>query len=140
MFVSIGTPEKLQTFLELNPHVPQNSILVDDYEHKLYKRLGYTRFDEVDDVSKIKPIKLFGLFDLGVGGLWNYATRFLEMAPVEGGVDWTELPEGGMRNGGTLVVTGDEVVYQWADTIPSDVPDVEEVLQIAKTAASRSRG
>lgn len=139
VFVSIGTPEKLETFLELNPVVPRDSILVDDYEHKLYKNLGFGRFDEVslDEAKGIDATKLFGFANLGVGNLWNYATRFQDMAPLEGNeVDWTNLPEGGMRNGGTLVVRGDDVIYQWSDTIPSDVPDVEDVLEVARNAAA----
>ena len=34
IFVSIGSPEKLATFLSLNPTVPRDEILVDDYDHK----------------------------------------------------------------------------------------------------------
>ena len=58
--------------------------------------------------------------------------------PGELRVDWTNLPEGGLRNGGTLVVKGDDVVYQWSDKIPSDVPDVEDVLRIARNAAKET--
>lgn len=143
IFVSIGTPEKLETFLELNPCVPRDSILVDGYDHELYKNLGFGRFDEVNPArattggEKIDPRKLLGFANLGAGNLWNYATRFSEMVPSEGDdVDWTDLPEGGMRNGGTLVVKGDDVVYQWSDAIPSDVPVVEDVLDIARNAAA----
>lgn len=136
VFISIGTPEKLETFLELNPYMPRDSILVDDYEHRLYKKLGFSRFDEVsmDQANGISLKKLLRFFNLGVGSLWNYTTRFLDMAPVEGGVDWTDLPEGGLRNGGTIVVKGDDVVYQWSDTIPSDVPDIADVIVAARNA------
>ncbi len=138
IFISIGTPAKLETFLELNSCVPRNSILVDDYEHRLYKQLEFSRFDEVnsDQVKDISGKKLLRFFDLGVGNLWNYATRALEMAPVEGNVNWGDLPEGGLRNGGTLVVKGEDVIYQWSDTIPSDVPDIGEVVDVAKNAAA----
>lgn len=59
IFVSIGTPQKLETFLELNPNVRRGSILVDDYDHKLYKNLGFSRFDEVgmDRASEISALK-----------------------------------------------------------------------------------
>mmetsp|Transcript_35163 Transcript_35163/g.84861 ORF Transcript_35163/g.84861 Transcript_35163/m.84861 type:complete len:152 (-) Transcript_35163:167-622(-) len=136
IFVSIGTPDKLETFLELNPSVPRESILVDDYDHRLYKQLGFGRFDEANlKMAGTDARKLFRIFDLGPGGMWSYATRFLEMAPLEGtSVDWSDLPEGGMRNGGTLVVSGEEVIYQWSDTIPSDVPNVADVVEIAMKA------
>ena len=143
IFVSIGTPEKLETFLELTPTVPREDVLVDDYEHRLYKNLGFTRFDEIgaNQAGGISPRKLTRFFvDLGAGGLFSYATRFLEMAPTEGDVDWRNLPEGGLRNGGTLVVKGDDIIYQWSDKIPSDVPDIEEVVNIARDAAARAAG
>jgi len=138
IFVSIGTPEKLETFLELNPHVPRESILVDNYEHALYKKLGFSRFDEASPEQlkgNVDLTKLFRFLDLKIPGLWNYATKSLEMAPVEGSVDWFDLPEGGLRNGGTLVVKGNSVIFQWKDTIPSDVPNSEDVLKIASDAA-----
>jgi len=141
IFISIGNAEKLQTFLYLNPNVPREQILVDDYDHKLYKELGFSRFDQVsfDEVQEIEAKKIFQLFKLGIGNLWNYAMRALEMAPLEGNVNWLDLPEGGLRNGGTLVVKGDNVIYQWRDTIPSDVPKVEDVLKIARDAARNDK-
>ena len=143
IFVSIGTPAKLEKFLELNPNVSRDCILVDDYDHTLYKSLGFSRFDEVQldrasDISISVP-KLLRFFHLGVGNLWKYATNFLDMAPVEGSVDWTDLPVGGLRNGGTLVVKGDDVIYQWSDTIPSDVPEIAHVVEIAKSAAAAAK-
>jgi len=142
IFVSIGTAEKLRTFLDLNPRVSKDQILVDDYNHKLYKELGFSRFDQVDlkDIRKLDAKKLFRFFQLGFGNMWNYATKALEMAPVEGGVNWLDLPEGGLRNGGTLVVKGNDVIFQWSDTIPSDVPNVLDVLEIAKNSVRTTKG
>lgn len=136
--MSIGNPEKLEAFLEMNPCVPRGGILVDDYDHALYKELGFGRFDEVADFGwsdVARAAKVLRFADLGVGNLLNYATKGLSLAPVEGRVDWRNLPEGGLRNGGTLVVKGDDVVYQWKDKIPSDVPDVNDVLDRARKAA-----
>jgi len=74
---------------------------------------------------------------LGIPSLFNYVTRFGDMVPIEGSVDWNNLPEGGLRNGGTLVVKGDNVIYQHSDLIPSDVPNVDAVVEIAKTATGK---
>lgn len=110
---------------------------MDDYDHVLYKKLGFSRFDEVNSEQRkqIDAMKLLRFLDLGLSNLWNYVTKALEMAPVEGNVDWLDLPEGGLRNGGTVVVKGDDVIYYWSDTIPSDVPNVKDVLEIARDAA-----
>jgi hypothetical protein len=45
-----------------------------------------------------------------------------------------EVPEGVLRLGGTFVVKGDKVLYQWNDRLPGDHPDIQEVLEIAKSA------
>jgi len=112
---------------------------VDDYNHELYKQLGFSRFDELnkDDTNKINAKKLISFFSLGIPSLFNYATRFGDMVPIEGSVDWNNLPESGLRNGGTVVVKGDDIIYQHSDLIPSDVPNVADVVEIAKTAAGK---
>ena len=43
-----------------------------------------------------------------------------------------QVLESVMRLGGTFVIKGDEVVYQWNDFIPGDTPDLQDVLQAAK--------
>ena len=113
-------------------------FLVDDYNHELYKQLGFSRFDELskDEATKINATKLISFSGLGIPSLFNYATRFGDMVPIEGSVDWNNLPESGLRNGGTVVVKGDDVIYQHSDLIPSDVPNVADVVEIAKTAAA----
>ena len=71
IFISIGSPEKLETFLQLNPTVPRNNILVDDYDHKLYKQLGFSRFDELkkDQAGDINFKKLIP--NLGIASLFS---------------------------------------------------------------------
>ena len=46
-----------------------------------------------------------------------------------------EFPEGVAWTGGTFVIQGDEVLYQWTDTVPGNHPIVEDVVKIAKDAA-----
>ena len=48
-----------------------------------------------------------------------------------------EVPEGVLRTGGTVVIQGQNVLYQWTDTVPGNHPDIEEVVQIAKDAAEK---
>mmetsp|Transcript_4776 Transcript_4776/g.7262 ORF Transcript_4776/g.7262 Transcript_4776/m.7262 type:complete len:102 (+) Transcript_4776:753-1058(+) len=89
--------------------------------------------------SKVNTLRKLSAFLplLGVSTLIQYVTHVLPLAPVEGTLNWLDLPEGGLRNGGTLVIQGDNVIYQWSDTIPSDVPDVQEVLQIAQNSVRK---
>jgi len=140
IFVSIGTSEKLETFLEMNSCVPRDGILVDDYDHTLYKKLEFSRFDEAELVwsDTLKASKLLQFTNIGVANLLNYTTKALTMAPVKGRVDWRSLPEGGLRNGGTLIVNGEDIVYQWSDKIPSDVPNVNDILNMARKVAKNN--
>ena len=51
----------------------------------------------------------------------------MELSPVEPGSK--EFPEGVKRLGGTFVIDGDDVIYQWNDRIPGDNPDLDDVMQ-----------
>ena len=124
----------------MNSCVPRDGILVDDYDHTLYKKLEFSRFDEAELVwsDTLKASKLLQFTNIGVANLLNYTTNALTMAPVKGRVDWRSLPEGGLRNGGTLIVNGEDIVYQWSDKIPSDVPNVNDILNMARKVAKNN--
>lgn len=144
IFVSIGSVDKLKLFLEKNPKIPADQILVDDYEHKSYKEtMGFERFDEIKSINQLRGldpsklvIPLFGT--LGVSKLLNYVQNVPALAPLEGDLNWSDLPEGGLRNGGTIVLGGGEdprVLYRWNDKIPGDVPDPKAVYREATQVA-----
>lgn len=144
IFISIGSVDKLKLFLEKNPKIPADQILVDDYDHKSYKdTMGFERFDEIKSINQLRgldPSKLVLplLKTLGVSKLLNYVQNVPALAPVEGELNWTDLPEGGLRNGGTIVLGGGsepKVLYRWNDKIPGDVPDPNDVYREATQAA-----
>jgi len=156
--VSIGRPEQLRTFLQENPRIPEDRILVDDHLHRSYKEtMGFSRFDETLDLTVLfrswTKLAIPLVTVLGIPKLWSYLTKVPELAPVAPGkqLDWTELPEGGLRNGGTLVIAnsddkdtnngnaGDHILYRWNDQIPGDVPDPSEVYREALEALERQR-
>lgn len=43
-----------------------------------------------------------------------------------------DVPEGVLWTGGTFVVQGNEVLYQWTDTVPGNHPVIEDVLSDAR--------
>ncbi len=144
IFVSIGSVEQLEQFLEENPKVPADQILVDDYDHKSYKEtMGFDRFDEITSINQLKGLDVSKLIlplfrTLGVSKLLKYVQNVPSLAPVEGDLNWRELPEGGLRNGGTLVLGGGaepKILYRWNDKIPGDVPDPSDVYQEASAVA-----
>jgi hypothetical protein len=146
IFVSIGSVEQLEEFLDQNPAIPRETILVDDYDHKSYKQtMGFQRFDEIKSINQLRglePSKLVVplLQTLGIGKLLSYVRKVPSLAPVEGDLDWRDLPEGGLRNGGTIVLGGavGSLLYRWNDKIPGDVPDPSDVYGAALNGASET--
>lgn len=128
-FVSIGDAEKLNKFLELNPFIPLENAFVDDYSMDAYKTAGFGSFRDLDPEAA-KKVKMQAPDMGGFGGWWKYLSNTVALAPIEKGK--SGIPEGVLQLGGTFVVRGDDVVYQWSDTVPGDTPDLAEVLSIVR--------
>jgi len=116
-------------FLEQNPGVDRDSMFVDDYEFGAYNNVGFGVAD-FSDKEKMKSVTITAP-DLGFGQWMSYLGNTMKLSPVDK-ITWGEIPEGVLRLGGTFVVRGDDVKYQWSDRIPGDHPDIEEVLEIAE--------
>lgn len=127
IFVSIGDEGKLNKFLDLNPHIPRDSAFVDDMERfDAYNTIGFGRFDEADK-EDIKNVKLSPPEMGGFGGWWRYLSNVMSISPIPDG-KMGEVPEGVLRLGGTFVVNGKDVVYQWNDKLPGDHPVPQEIF------------
>lgn len=129
--------EKLDTFLELNPFIPRDRMLVDDYyDFKAYESAGLGRFDEVDP-EVAKAVKMEAP-PLDLGTWWKYLTNVMKVSPIprDTKLFGSGIPEGVLRLGATFVIRGDEVLYQWSDRLPGDHPDVNKVADIAAAAAA----
>mmetsp|Transcript_16191 Transcript_16191/g.40625 ORF Transcript_16191/g.40625 Transcript_16191/m.40625 type:complete len:167 (-) Transcript_16191:121-621(-) len=144
IFVSIGSVDQLNKFLEQNPKIPADQILVDDYDHNSYKKtMAFERFDEITSINQLRGLDVSKLViplfqTLGVSKLLDYVQNVPSLAPVEGDLNWRELPEGGLRNGGTIVLRGGnepKILYRWNDKIPGDVPDPSEVYKEASAVS-----
>lgn len=129
-FISIGDAEKLNKFLDLNPKVPRDSAFVDGYEFAAYEAAGFGKLDG-SDPDAAKGAKLTPP-NLSMGDWFKYTTNLMALSPVPKDLKFGEIPEGVLRLGGTFVVDGDEVVYQWSDKIPGDYPEVDDVLKVTK--------
>ena len=132
-FVSIGDATKLETFLQANPSVPRTQILVDDYNLQAYTAVGLGKSDFSQPLPKGKTLQAPALD--GWRGWWQYLRNVLAVSPsASETVSSEQVMESVMRLGGTFVVKGDEVVYQWNDVIPGDTPDLRKVLAAVKNA------
>jgi len=137
IFISIGDEEKLNLFLDKNPYVDRENVLVDDYSFDAYKAAGFGRFDEQDkDVAK-EASKNMGAPAIGLKGAWDYMTSAGKLAPIPKDMKFGEIPEGVLRLGGTFVVNGNEIKYRWSDRLPGDHPDIEKVFNIAKEESTK---
>jgi len=133
IFVSIGDADKLNEFLDANPFIPIERTFVDDYSFDAYRAAGFGRFDQVDKEA-VKGIKMTAP-KLGFGEWITYFTTVGKVSPVPKDMKFGEFPEGVAWTGGTFVIQGDEVLYQWTDTIPGNHPLVKDVVKVAKGTA-----
>lgn len=140
IFISIGDKDKLAAFLEKNPEVPRDQVLVDDYNFDAYKAAGFGKFDDTPKDDAKEAMGNMVAPDLGFKGWWNYLTSVSKVSPIPEDMKFGEVPEGVLRLGGTFVVKGNEVVYRWSDRVPGDHPDIENVLQIAEETSSSKNG
>jgi len=108
-------------------------MFVDGYNFDAYKAVGIKSFTEVDKDS-VKDFKMSAP-DLSFRQWMSYFGNVMKISPVPKDLKFGELPEGVLRLGGTFVVSGDEVVYQWSDKIPGDHPVIDDVVSIAQKAA-----
>jgi len=134
MFISIGDLDGLKLFLEHNPTISPDAILVDDKkEFSLYQQAGFQSFGQ-QSWGKIKEVS-YRIPDLGLLDWWNYLTSIPTLGPFTPDLKFGQLPAGGMVNGGTMVVRGDDILYRWNDRMPGDHPDIEEVMKAARAGS-----
>lgn len=129
IFVSIGDQEKLATFLEKNPTIDPQSMFVDGYDFAAYESAGFGKFTDADQ-DTAKQVKL-GAPDLKFGQWMGYFGAVGKVSPIPKDMKFGEIPEGVLRLGGTFVVKGDEILYQWSDRLPGDHPDIKKVVSVA---------
>ena len=99
-------------------------MLVDGYEFNAYKGAGFGVIGDVKpDKIELKPPQ-------GVDWM-KYLFNVGKLSPIPKDLKFGQIPEGVTRLGGTFVVEDDKIVYAWADDIPGDHPDVNEVLKAA---------
>ena len=140
VFISIGDADKLNVFLDANPWMKKDQMFVDDYSFDAYRSAGFGKFDEVDKESDaVKNFKMTSP-DLKFGEWMKYFGVVNKVSPIPKEMKFGQFPEGVLWTGGTFVVQGEEVVYQWTDTIPGNHPVIENVIDIAKDAAKTNKG
>lgn len=123
VMVTVGDAEKMTTFLDNNPEIPRELLFADASESfDAYAAAGFGKIGEQGEpTAKLRaPTDVPWLKYLGnVGKV---------MPTIEG---FGQVPEGVLRLGGTFVLDAESVLFGWADEIPGDHPEVEDVLRAA---------
>ena len=104
-------------------------MFVDGYDFFAYESVGFGKFTDVDPETA-KQVKMAAP-DLSFGQWMRYARAVGKTSPIPKNMKFGEIPEGVLRLGGTFVVKGDEILYQWSDRLPGDHPEISEVLSLA---------
>ena len=130
MFVSIGDSIKLNKFLEINPYIPRDTIFVDGYGMGAYESAGFQQnlaFGmSLPEGYVMKPPGMGGL-----GGWWKYFSNVASISPAPSETVTREDVLGVVAKlGGTFVIDGDNVIFQWNDAIPGDHPDLDDIRKL----------
>lgn len=134
IFISIGDADKLNAFLDFNPFMPRDRFYVEGNSFGAYKAAGFNRFDQVDEKMAEGGLKLT-VPNLSLGEWMSCISNMGKLSPIPEGMTFGEIPEGVLWVGGTFVIQGDEVVYQWNDIVPGNHPEIQDVIQAGKIAA-----
>jgi hypothetical protein len=128
LFISVGKPEQLQRFLEVNQEVnPKNALIDSSSTFEAYRSAGFTNLlgdKKLEKPPDFKPPKTM------TGGKWfSYLKNVATIAPQA--EKFGQWPDGVRVLGGTYVIDGDEVLFSHQDTVPGATPDLKEVFSAA---------
>lgn len=127
LFISVGKPEQLAKFLELNPELSDAKALIDDSsDFAGYKAAGFNYLmgdKALETPPDFKPPK-----SMGMAKWFSYLRNVMDLSPVPKGMKFGEVPDGVRVLGGTYAIDGDQVKFSWMDEVPGATPEIEEVL------------
>lgn len=128
LFISLGQPDQLKKFLDLNPELNGAAALVDTTEDfAAYKAAGFNYMlgeKALDTPPDFKPPTT-----MGPRKWFSYMANVVSLAPApKGGMKFGEVPEGVKVLGGTYALDGADITFSHMDEVPGATPEIEEVL------------
>eukprot|EP00667_Euglena_gracilis_P007810 EG_transcript_7889 len=121
-FLSVGNVENLKTFLELNPHVPHDSIFIDAKDFAAYRTVGFKNLFEVTPTTTRLP-------SFSGGEWWAYLSNVRRVIPYGNENDLDATQRAVRLLGGTFVLDGPDVAFAWRDRVPGDELEPPAVLE-----------
>lgn len=128
LFISVGRPEQLRQFLDVNPELKDAKALIDDSPNfEGYKSVGFNIMigeKQLEKPPDFKPPKAMGFTK------WlTYLKNVASLSPVPKDMKFGELPDGVRVLGGTYAIDGDDVVFSHMDEVPGATPEISAVLK-----------
>ena len=128
LFISVGQPEQLQQFLDVNPELSGAKALIDDSKtFEGYKSAGFNIL--LGDQTLEKPPDFKPPKTMGMGKWLAYLKNVATLSPVPKDMKFGEVPQGVRVLGGTYAVDGADVTFAHADEVPGATPEIETVLK-----------
>lgn len=97
-------------------------MFVDGYDFGAYSAAGMGKMDTMPKDVKLTAPELGGF-----GEWWKYLSNTVTLSPIPADKP-TEFPEGVKVLGGTFVIDGEQVVFEYKDPVPGMTPDLDEVM------------
>mmetsp|Transcript_27316 Transcript_27316/g.45554 ORF Transcript_27316/g.45554 Transcript_27316/m.45554 type:complete len:142 (-) Transcript_27316:255-680(-) len=127
LFISVGKPEQLTKFLQLNPELSGAKALIDNsMDFAGYKAAGFNFLmgdKTLDSPPDFKPPK-----QMGPQRWWTYLRNVMDLSPVPEQLKFGDVPQGVRVLGGTYALDGNEVKFSWMDDVPGATPEIEDVM------------
>eukprot|EP01041_Mallomonas_annulata_P010473 gene10473-21847_t len=127
-FVSIGDTTKLNIFLEKNPNINRDFILVDDYNLEAYKSIGLKNILE-DKSQTIQGSARMSSPGLSASEWFSYMSSVGSLIPTDKPFKFGDVPQGVLKLGGTFGIINNVVNYVHLDGVPGDHPNPTDVLK-----------
>jgi hypothetical protein len=127
--VSVGRPDQLRKFLDINPELKNALAYVDDSDDfQAYRQAGFRTL--LGEEVLTEPPKMKAPTSLGPGKAFSYLKNVAGLAPMpKSGAKFGEIPKGVRVLGGTYAVDGGDIVFSHQDAVPGATPDIAEVLK-----------
>lgn len=129
LFISVGQPDQLAKFLELNPELSDAKALIDDsptFEGYRSAGFNYLMGDKaLETPPDFKPPKT-----MSMGKWFSYLKNVVSLSPLPKGEEMKlgAVPPGVKVLGGTYAIDGDVVTFSHMDEVPGATPEIEDVL------------
>lgn len=130
LFISVGQPEQLAKFLELNPELSDAKALIDvSPTFEGYRSAGFNYL--MGDKALEAPPDFKPPTSMGMGKWFTYLKNVISLSPVPKGeaMKLGDVPPGVKVLGGTYAIDGDAVTFAHMDEVPGATPDIEDVLK-----------